>query len=142
MQPLPHTSGSKEHLLATQCPSSQANMREQRRHYIFTPFSHSLALTCPGAAPKSTTIALSSGGGLSAEMWSCCQIEIFQYASICQVYDFMFTRRGDGGVRRRRNERSSGLPHLIRFSTFHFTLSIHFPAPKMIRIIHVLQRCL
>lgn len=49
---------------------------------------------------------------------------------------------GNGGVRRRINERSLGLLHLIHFSTFHFTLSIHFPAPKMIRIIHVLQRCL
>lgn len=36
--------------------------------YLKFPFSHSLALTCPGVAPKSTAIALSSGGGLSVEM--------------------------------------------------------------------------
>lgn len=77
--------------------------------------------------PKSTAIALSSDGGLSAETWSRCQIQILKYASICQVYDFMFTLRGkmEGSEREEMKDHgvcriSSGSLHFISPSAFIF----------------------
>ncbi len=103
------------------------------------PFSHSLVLTC---LQKAQLLLCHQMVDYQRKCEAVVKLRFSNMPPSAKSMTLCLLGGGNGGVQRRRNERSLGLPHLIRFSTFHFTLSIHFPAPKMIRIIHVLQRCL
>lgn len=102
-------------------------------------FSHSLALTC---LQKARLLLCHQMVDYRRKCEAVVKLRFSNMPPSAKSMTLCLLGGGNGRVQRRRNERSSGLPHLICFSTFHFTLSIHFPAPKIIRIIHVLQRCL